>query len=362
MFCGDVRAGRKPGSEAVQLTMAGSTDRNYYDVLGVAKGASADEIRRAYRKLARELHPDVNKSPDAAKKFGEVQKAYDIVSDDEKRKAYDQFGAAAFETGWTPPGRGRPNGAGRGGTYSWTNVGEAGGQGAPMDMDQEDMADIFEAMFGGGGGGMGGANAGRAGRETPPKGRAPRTGPRRGRAESEPIARDLEIPFSLMASGGSQALRMDDGMGGTRTIEVSIPRGVEEGAQIRVKNAAGTRDLLLTIKVAPHLKFRRGTSESDASGKGLDLWIDLPLSIAQATLGGPVPVPTLEGPVDLTIPAGTDSGRRLRLKAKGLTDASGNRGDLYVQTRIVVPRQPLTPEEREVLTRISQGSTEALPR
>ncbi len=337
--------------------MAGSTERNYYDVLGVSKGASADEIRRAYRKLARELHPDVNKSPDAAKKFGEVQKAYDVVSDDEKRKAYDQFGSAAFEAGWTPPGRGRSGGPGRSGTYSWTNVGQPGGQGSPLDMDQEDMAEIFEAMFGGGG--MGG---GRAGRETPPKGRGSRTGARRGRAEAEPIVRELEIPFSLMASGGSQALRMDDGMGGTKTVEVSIPRGVEDGAQIRIKNAAGSRDLVLTIKVSQHLRFRRGSSESDTSGKGLDLWIDLPLTIAQATLGGPVPVPTLEGTVDLTIPAGTDSGKRLRLKGKGLTDAAGLRGDLYVQTRIVVPRQPLTPEEREVLTRISQGSTEAQSR
>jgi curved DNA-binding protein len=159
-----------------------------------------------------------------------------------------------------------------------------------------------------------------------------------------------------MASGGSQALRMDDGMGGTRTIEVAIPRGIEDGAQVRVKNAAGARDLLLTIKVTPHLRFKRGASESDTGGKGLDLWVDLPLNIAQATLGGPVPVPTLDGPVELTLPAGTDSGKRLRLKGKGLTDASGARGDLYAQTRIVVPRQTLSQEERDMLLRIASGT------
>lgn len=348
---------QKVDSGAVQLRMAGASDRNYYEVLGVAKGASADEIRRAYRKLARELHPDVNKAPDAAKKFGEVQRAYDVVSDEEKRKTYDQFGAAAFETGWTPPGRGRSNGSPRQGTYSWTNVGQPGGQGSPMDMDQEDMADIFEAMFGGGGTGGPGAAAGRAGaREQASKGRGSRAGGRRTRSDSEPILRDLEIPFSLMASGGSQALRMDDGMGGTRTIEVAIPRGIEDGAQVRVKNAAGARDLLLTIKVTPHLRFKRGASETDTGGKGLDLWVDLPLNIAQATLGGPVPVPTLDGPVELTLPAGTDSGKRLRLKGKGLTDASGARGDLYAQTRIVVPRQTLSQEERDMLLRIAAGT------
>lgn len=306
--------------------------RDYYDVLGVTKSASADDIRRAYRKLARQYHPDVNKSPDAQKKFTEVQEAYDVLSDAAKRKAYDQFGHAAESRaagGGGGPGGGGPH-------YQWSTTG-----GARVDMD--DLGSMFDAFFGGMGGGRS-----QAGRGT----RARRARPMEPEDEPQPAAEyDLSITFMTAVKGGKEPFRLEQD-GKTRTIEVNVPKGVVDGAKLRVRGAAGGADLILRVRVGEHPVFRR-TEVKGVGNQGLDLYLDLPLNLAEATLGATIPVPTLEGQVELTIPEGTPSGRKLRLKGKGIEDAQGKKGDLYVITRIVPPRGgELSSEEAEVLRRL----------
>lgn len=307
--------------------------RDYYEVLGLTRSATDEEIRKAYRKLARQLHPDVNKAADAQKKFTEVQQAYDVLSDAGKRKAYDQFGHAA---------EGREAGAAPGGQhYSWQ------GGGMPPNMDMEDLGSMFDAFFGGRGGpdmgGMGGRpRTGRAG-----------AGKKARPMREEPAAIEHELPITFMTAvkGGTESVRLDQD-GKVRTIEVNVPKGVADGAKLRVKGAANG-ELILVVRVGEHPLYRR-TEIKGTGTQGLDLYLDLPLTLAEATLGATVPVPTLEGRVELTIPAGTASGRKLRLKGRGIQDAQGNKGDLYVITRIVPPPGgELTRDEAESLRQIS---------
>lgn len=307
--------------------------RDYYDILGVARSASTEDIRKAYRALARKLHPDVNKAPDAAAKFNEVQQAYDVLSDEAKRKVYDQFGAEAFAPGAAPP-RGGASRPGRG-TYTWTSTGGAPGAG---DFDAEDLGDMFESIFGSRSGFGGGGRAGR-GKRT-----------RVEADEADVVRREISVGLDEVARGGTRTIRMEEG-GRTRTAEVKIPRGVDDGAQLRMRGAAGGRDLVLTVRVMPHALFRRG--ETAETGRGLDLYLDLPLTIAEAALGATVPVPTAEGIVELRVPEGTSSGRKLRLRGKGLRDEAGREGDLYAIVRIVVPAGKLSEPEAAVLRTIS---------
>jgi curved DNA-binding protein len=308
--------------------------RDYYDVLGVSRSATADEIRSAYRKLARQLHPDVNKAADAAKKFNEVQEAYDILADEQKRKAYDQFGHAApgFSGAGAPPG-GRPH-------YSWSNV---GGDVRGADVDMEDLGSMFDAFFGGQPGGMGGMGGGA---------RSARAKRARPAPERQPaIEHELDITFLTAAKGGTETLRFQQD-GKTRTIEVRIPKGTSDGTKLRVRAGAEGGDIILTIRVGPHPLFRR--SEHPGSPQGLDLYLDLPLNIAEATLGAGISVPTLEGSVDLKVPPGTASGRKLRIRGQGIEDDKGTRGDLYAITRIVPPDSTaLAPKEAETLRAIA---------
>lgn len=307
--------------------------RDYYEVLGLARSASADDIKRAYRKLARELHPDVNKSPDAAKKFAEIQQAYDVLSDDAKRKEYDQFG-------FSPRGSGTSARSPGGQTqYSWS---DAGGH----DINGEDMESVFDAIFGGRSG-FGNQTRGRA--------RGPRT--RTHRAEdAEPLRHEVRVPFMTMAKGGTESLRIRED-GNSRSIEVSIPPGIADGGQLRVRasgsKSANAPDLILTVKVDPHPLFRRG--EFEETGKGLDLYLDLPVNIAEATLGTTVSIPTLDDTVELALPPATPSGKKLRLRARGLTDTSGTKGDLYAVIKIVPPDgKGLSADERHMLETIAR--------
>ncbi len=299
-------------------------ERSFYDILGVSKTATEDEIRAAYRKLARKLHPDVNKAPDAAAKFNEVQEAYDTLSDAGRRKAYDRYGRAGA------PASAAPGGGGSRGHYSWRGVGTPGG--GRTDFDVDDLGSMFESFFSGRGGARDDAFAdamNRAKRDT-----------RRGQraAHARDVQAELEISFITAAKGGTEQVRLREG-DSTRTIDVAVPAGVEDGSQIRVKGAGrGTGstagDLVLTVRVGRHPLFRRGLA---SDGRGLDLYLDLPLTIAEATLGARVRVPTLTGTVELSIPPGTPSGKTLRLRGCGITSAAGAKGDLHAVTRIITP-------------------------
>lgn len=294
-------------------------DTALYEVLGVSKTASQDEIKKAYRKLSRKYHPDSNpdRSPAEAKaaeaKFKEVQNAFDTLSDPEKRKQYDTFGR-------TMPGGGPFPGRAGGPQFNW---GGAGGQSGPIDLGslfggQVDFADLF-----GGGGGAGGRGASSRNRKS-------RVG--------QDVQLDANIPFRVAVEGGSYELQFERA-GQHERLMVKIPAGVDNGAVVRLggQGEAGTAggppgDLLVKIVVSPDPVFRR---------EGQNLLVDLPVTIAEAVLGAKVDVPTItEGPVVLTIPPGTSSGAKLRLRGKGVPDRqSGQRGDQYVVVKIVVPKK-----------------------
>lgn len=299
--------------------------RDYYDILGVGRQASADEVKAAYRKLARQLHPDVNKAADAQRTFTEVQQAYDVLSDEKKRGIYDRFGHAAFESGAAEQAASRAASSG-GPHYSWSNVGGGGGaaDASSMGFDPDDLGSIFESMFGGGPARGGGSTS-----------RRKSHGKRKAAEPPPPSTADLHVDFMVAAKGGTQAVRLGEGRD-ARTIEVSIPAGCEAGTQMRVRSTDGrTGDVILTVKPTAHRYFRRG--EHEETGKGLDLFIEVPITIAEATLGAQVAVPTLGGTVDMAIPEASPSGRRLRLRGLGITDAQGRKGDLYAVLKIVPP-------------------------
>jgi curved DNA-binding protein len=297
---------------------------DFYKLLGVERSASPDEIRAAYRRLARRYHPDINKSDDAERRFREIQEAYDVLSDPEKRSRYDRFGHVA-------------PGAGRGPHHAWSNV---GGSAAADAFETDDLGDMFDAFFSG---------RGRAGL---------RSAPRRPRPAN--IEQDLHISFVTAARGGVERIRLNEG-GQVRTIEVTVPRAVSDGAKLRVKRSGndgpdrsggsgggGGGDVILTVRIGKHPIFERTD--------GLNLTLSLPLTIAEAALGAIIRVPTLDGSVELSIPPGTPSGRKLRLRGCGLADGKGREGDLYALIRIVSPDgSTLDEADREALQRLADA-------
>ena len=281
-----------------------------YQRLGVQRGASEAEIKKAYRSLAKQLHPDRNKdNPNAAKRFGEVTAAYDLLSDKDKRAQYDRgeidedgnpkmpFGAGGFGGGARPGG------------------GFDGFQGGFQGADTADLSDLFEGLFGGGGrrgGGFGGFRQ---------RARAPEKG--------ADIAYRLTVPFVDAATLAPQRIMLADG----KTIDLKLPNGVEEGTKIRLagkgeQGPGGAGDGLVTISIAPHPFYKRD---------GNDIRLDLPVTLKEAVLGGKVKVPTPEGPVMLTIPKGSSSGKVLRLKGRGFTGKNGKRGDQLISLEIDLP-------------------------
>jgi DnaJ-class molecular chaperone len=267
---------------------------NFYDTLGVKRGASEDEIKKAYRKLARQYHPDRNPGDKQAEaKFKEIQHAYDVLSDKTKRAQYDQFGEAG-------PGSGFPGGGFPGGGFRW----ESGSAGI-------DPEEIFSQIFGGGMGGVGGAGApfGRRGRP----GRAPRPEPEH--AETE-----VTITFEKAALGGTIDLRIND-----RELSVKVPAGIEDGKKLRLHGQApGGGDLAVVIRIGPHPYFRR---------EGKNIILEVPLALPEAILGARIDVPTLDGSrLSVKVPAGTSSGARLRLRNKGIDG-----GDQYIEIKVAVP-------------------------
>lgn len=330
--------------------------RDYYEILGVSRTATADEIKKAHRKLVRQYHPDVNKhNPQAEAKFKEVQEAYDVLSDDTKRSRYDQFGHAGVgaEPGYGPaPGgqdpfdffrqaqqRGaRPGAAGpRAGYRRW----QPGGSPNVSVEDFEDptqFADIFEQFFGGrGAAGAAGAAAG-AGQ---PRGRQQRAQPARG----EDIEYPVTLTFAQAARGMTLPLQISRD-GKLETIDVKIPAGVKDGSRVRIKGKGQhingePGDLFIVTRVLAHPYFRR---------ENLDIHMDLPVSMYEAMLGTKVEVPTLDGPVTITVPPGTSSGAKLRIRERGMYRGA-EKGDQYCIIKVTVPKQ-IDDQDKELLAKL----------
>jgi curved DNA-binding protein len=324
--------------------------RDYYDALGVPRTASEDEIRTAYRRLARQYHPDVNKEEGAEERFKEVSEAYEVLRDQEKRARYDRLGAN-WKAG-EPVGGGTRAGAGAGGRPGGGFDGFEGFQGfdgGDVRFDfggggagGGDFSDFFESLFGGAGGGATARGGGR--RRRGGAGTAEGFSLRGGDQEAT-----VELTLEEAFHGGKRRFQLSDG----RDYEVNIPPGVRDGQRIRLAGEGGEGvgggprgDLYLRVRILPHPRFRR---------EGRDLEVDLPVTPPEAALGARVPVPTLEGTARVRVRAGTSSGQRLRLKGEGMPGPKGERGDLFAVVKIMVPKK-LSSDEREAYERLAEVS------
>jgi curved DNA-binding protein len=294
-------------------------DRDYYEILGVARDATPEAIKKAYRALARKYHPDVNPGDKSAEaRFKELQHAYDILSEKEKRARYDQFGSAAFE-GMAAAGQ-RPGGG------EWTT--HFGGQG----FENIDISDLLGSFGGGHAAGEGGNASifedlmGRVRGNRPPRQRAGRS-----------IEANLVIPFLTAARGGETTIDLQRGHGNPESLVVKIPPGIDTGAKLRLKGQGepGTKttpagDLTITVQVEPHPYFKRD---------GQNLQVEVPITVGEAVLGAKIDVPALEGMKSLTVPPGSSTGQRLRIKGQGIPAAGAKpQGDLFVSLKVVVPK------------------------
>lgn len=297
--------------------------KDYYKTLGVSRNAGQDEIRDAFRKLARQYHPDANKGDSAAEeKFKGINEAYQVLSDPEKRQKYDQFGA-----NWEQFSRsgGRPE------DFDWGRWSARPGSTTRINM--EDLQDIFGGGFGGGGGFsdffetlFGGARGG-AGRRSAP---------------AQNVEQAVEITLEEAFSGTTRVFQGADGS----RFEASIPRGVKTGSKVRLAGKAGGADLYLRIKVVPHRTFTR---------EGINLQVNVEVDLYTALLGGEVSVPTLERPVILSIKAGSQNGQTIRLRGKGMPDVRKKDvfGDLLATLSVRLPKN-LSAEERELLEKLRE--------
>jgi len=301
--------------------------KDYYKTLGVSKSATAADIKKAYRRLARQFHPDVNKSADASKKFKEVNEANEVLSDADKRKRYDQLGPD-WER-YAQAGAGSRRGGSDGG-FQWVYTGTpgadpfGGGGGG-------DFSDFFQSVFGN----MSGFSDAAAG-----------NGTRRRTARSRAIA-DVEYPIEVTLpeayKGSERVLELKGEDGNTRRLSVKIPAGVRDGQRIRLAGQAAGGDLYLQVKVKAHPLFTRD---------GDDLRMELPVALHEALLGAEVTVPTLKGRVSLRIPPETQNGRTIRLAGQGMPRAGGGSGDLFVTVKVVLPTK-LNEKERELATALA---------
>jgi len=358
--------------------------RDYYEVLGINKSASKDEIKSAYRKLAKQYHPDINKSPDAPKKFEEIQEAYDVLYDDNKRSQYDRFGHAAFQQGQS--GGGNPFGGG----FSGAGFGDV------------DLGDIFSSFFGGGGRSSsrsGGGSAARKGSDTLFRVRINFMDSINGKKIEIPVKYDepcehchgtgAESPsdldtctycggsgvviekqqtfFGMMQNkttcphchGTGKTVRRSchqcGGAGYTRVsknIPVNIPAGISSGQQIRVTgkgergvNGGPNGDLYVEIIVNEHETFKR---------EGDDIHVEIPLSFVDCALGMKIDVPTVYGEVEVTVPEGTQPDQILKLRDKGVKNLrTGKPGDMYIHVKVKTPAH-LSKKEKDLLTQFKQ--------
>jgi curved DNA-binding protein len=257
--------------------------KDYYQVLGVARGAEADEVKRVYRKLARKYHPDVSKEKNAENKFKEVQEAYEVLRDPEKRAAYDQLGRD-----YRPGQQFRP-------PPDWSQrFGHSGGQ---RFSDMNGFSDFFSSLFGGAAG-------------APPP---------------EADAGYLDITVEEAFAGTKRRVMLNEG-GRARAVDVQIPAGVSEGQSLRIAGSGGGASLIFRIRLRPHALYAL---------QGKDVQMELPLAPWEAALGAKVAVPTLGGTVELTVPAGAQSGQKLRLRGRGFPGTPG--GDQIVSIKLVTP-------------------------
>ena len=288
--------------------------KDYYAALGVPRDADAEQIRKAYRKLARQHHPDVSKAPGTEARFKEVAEAYATLKDPEKRAAYDELGRRPAGEEFAPPPQ-------------WSHEYASDGQ----SFEDIDLADLLAAL-----------------------GRGHR-GPRRGPVPLH--GRDYETVVRIGLEEAHRGTRLNLDLaheeGGGRTLEVTIPPGVSEGQKLRLRGKGGKGrdggadgDIYLHITLAPHPVFRADHH---------DLYFDLALAPWEAALGADVEVPTLDGPVMLTVPPGTRSGRKLRLRGRGLTNGRSGRGHLYAVIHVDVPAT-LTTRERELFQELARSS------
>ncbi len=307
--------------------------RDYYEVLGVARDASAEDIRRAYRKLAREYHPDVNKDPGAEDRFKEISEAYEVLRDPEKRERYDRFGAnwkAGQDVSGSPGFDGFAGGPG--GFTTGGFGGERGGFGTRVEFGESGFSDFFESLFGSGRTGAQGAGF---------------DGFSMRGSDQEAT---LELSLEEAARGGRRRISLGSG----RDYDVNIPAGVVDGQRIRLAGEGGrgagggpSGDLFLRVRLKPDRRFRV---------EGRDLYVDVRVAPWEAALGASVEVPTLSGSTHVKVPAGSSSDRKLRLRAKGLPSPRGKAGDLYATVKVMVP-QKLTKEERELFEQLASVSS-----
>ena len=333
------------------------TKRDYYEVLGINRSADKEAIKKAYRKMAKKYHPDSNEgNPDAEEKFKEVTEAYNVLSDTEKKKLYDQYGFAAFEEGGNPYGAGGQGAAENGfhGGFGGFDFGQ-GGNGGYHEYHFEngnmgDMGDIFGDIFGnmfhgksssGFGGQSRGFDSGFGGRSAQAKG--------------SDLHSEVTISFDDAAFGCDKMLRLSDpsGSGTVQTLKVHIPAGIEDGKSIRLKGKGNpgfsggpAGDLLLQVHVASKIGFER---------KGLDVYTTMEIPFTTAVFGGEAKVSTLYGDVICKIPEGAQTGRKIRLRGKGIVSMKNPsvHGDQYVTIRIQVP-QDLSPQAKEKLREFQQ--------
>ncbi|MDP1632804.1 MAG: J domain-containing protein [Caulobacter sp.] len=284
--------------------------RDPYQELGVSRGASADEIRKAFRKKAKQFHPDANPGDASAEeKFKLASSAFDIIGDEDKRKKFDRGEIDADGREQHPGFSGGPFGGGASGDRYRQGPGGPGFEGV-------DINDILGDVFGQRGGGGGGRSSFGFG----------------GNGKGSDVRARLEIDLEEALLGGKKRIAFSDG----RTLDVNIPKGAQDGQVLRLKGQgapgrAAPGDALIELGVRPHPLYRR---------EGEVLYMDLPVSVPDAVLGGKVEAPTPDGPVTLTVPKGSNSGAQLRLKGRGFVNARGQRGDLFAKIVVTLPESP----------------------
>ena len=305
--------------------------KDYYKILGVAKNATAEDIKKAYRKLARQHHPDVNKKPEAEKRFKEINEAHEVLSDPSKRKRYDTVGPD-----WERYASGMGGQPGGKSGFHWVYNGPPGAN--PFGTDAAGFSDFFRTLFGDvGNGGFADADdlLGRT-----------RTRSRSRARPGEDVEAEVEVTLAEAYKGTERVVEIArDNGSGPRRLSVKIPAGVRDGQRVRLagqglpgSGGGPSGDLYLRVRVKPHPFFTRD---------GDDLRAELPVALHEALLGGEVTVPTLKGRVTLRIPPETQNGRTIRLAGQGMPRATGGHGDLYVTVKVVLPTK-LSEKEREM--------------